>query len=105
MLNGCGKSGREKMCGVSEINGLAESQAKIFPTVRKLQLWRFCTAAHSTEVPAWIPGFLRRTSFGSGPEDDERNGLTSLIVKVNVGSVSPFVIPAKGAKRLRAGIY
>ncbi|WP_205826570.1 hypothetical protein, partial [Mesorhizobium zhangyense] len=23
------------------------------------------------DVPAWIPGFLRRTSFGSGPEDDE----------------------------------
>jgi len=59
------------MRGVSEINGLAESQAKIFPTVSKLQLWRFCTAVHFTEVPAWIPGSLRRTSFGSGPEDNE----------------------------------
>ncbi|NGN44303.1 hypothetical protein G6N74_24845 [Mesorhizobium sp. CGMCC 1.15528] len=54
---GCGKIEGEKMCGVSENNGLAGNRVKIFPHLRKLHLR--CTAVNFIDIPAWIPDTLR----------------------------------------------
>ncbi|SFU00487.1 hypothetical protein SAMN05518861_109180 [Mesorhizobium sp. YR577] len=69
---GWGKIGGEKMCGVSGNNGLVGNWVKIFPP--QFPLVSASAVLHRSgfiDVPAWIPGFLRRTTFGSGPEDDE----------------------------------
>jgi len=53
---GCGKIGREKMCGVNGNNGLSGNRVEIFPPLRELRVRQFCTATAVIGVPAWIPG-------------------------------------------------